>query len=340
MAQVQSARKVRQQVVFRPESVYGTDPMGGTYVDADVIRAVADSIRVSPNLEEFLNLATAGNLGRLPSAIGLRTVRLSFDQMIRGRGVAYDDSPLVVPEIDLALRACGLARTIDATPGSEFVGYQPSDTHEAMTVYVVQPIAGSATAVAAQLVGMHGTPTFRGVAGGPMRATFDLEGVLEEIADVTFVGGTMAATPQYPTLKSAAFQIGTGNYAPRIREVSFAMGNVLQRVPSINAASGLVGFQITDREPELVIDPEADLEANSAWWAALQDGDPLHDCTFQLGTAQYNRLKFRFSSDGSTAGLQVVGQEWVERDGITAFRMRLRPTIVNGANTDFALRFD
>ncbi len=339
MAQVSTPRVARRQVVIKPETTYGTDIFAGTYVAADVLKADAASIRLSPNLEEFLNRATAGQLGRVASTIGQRTGRISFEMWIRGAGAAYSAS--VLPEVDRPLRACGLAATLVVTGGAESVTYQPSDTHEAMSVYITQPIAGSSSVLSAQFVGVHGTPTFAGIAGGPGRVTFDLEGVLEEMADVTFAAGTLLTTPKYPILQSAAFQIGSNNYSPRIREFTFAMGNQLVRVPDISAANaGLVGFMIADREPSLVIDPETALDATSSWWAALQDGDPLQDCTFQLGTAQYNRLKFQFASGGSNAGIQVVAQDWVDRDGIAALRTTLRPTIANGANSDFALVFD
>lgn len=339
MAQVTAPRKTKQQVVMKPETVYGTDIFAGTYVLADVQRADSATIRVSPNLEEFLNLATAGHLGRLPSAIGLRTCRVSWEILIRGRGVAY--SAAVKPEVDLPLRGCGLGATVTATTGVEGIKYQPSDTHEAMTIYVVQNIPGSATALAAQIVGAHGTWRLNGRAGGPMRFTFEYEGVLEEMADIPWVDGVPAPTPGYPTLKSALFQIGTTNYAPCIQEVDFVMGNQLTRVPCANAPSGLEGYMIADREPMLVIDPEADLEANSGWWAALQDGDPLLDCTWQLGSTQYNRMKWSARATGAAtpAGIQVVAQEWVERDGLTALRTSLRPTLGVG-NDDFSITFD
>lgn len=337
MAQVLAPRKAKQQVVMKAESSYGVDVLGGTYVLTDVMRAVSDSIRVSPNLEEFLNLATAGNLGRLPSAIGIRTCRVSWDMIIRGAGVAYSAS--VKPEADLPLRGCGLAATLVATTGVEKVTYQASDTHEAMTLYVVQDVPGG-NALAAQLAGCHGTFRLTGAAGGPMRFTFEYEGLLEEIADISYVAGSISATPGYPTLKSAGFQIGTSNYAPRISEVDFTLGGQLRRVPSINAAAGLVGFMIADREPLLTIDPEVDREATSAWWSSLVDGDPLHDCTWQLGASQYNRMLFsvRATGAGTAAGIQVVSMDWIERDGLAALRMGLRPTIGAG-NDDFSLAF-
>lgn len=327
MAQVTATRKAKQQVVIKPEVTYGMDVLAGVYTAADVVPAIAESIRTSPNVEEFLNLATLGNLGRLPSAMGLRTCRVTFDIQARGQGEVY--TGLIKPEASLPLRGSGLGEVLTA---AEYI-YTPSDTHEAMTCYIVQDVPGG-NAVAVKIVGAHLTWRIAGTAGGPMRYTFTLEGTLDSMADLTYIPGTMDPVPGYPTLKSAAFQIGTTNYAPRIANISFDMGGVLRRVPSINAPSGLVGFMIADREPLLEIDAEMDREGASGWWASLQDGEPLLDCSFQLGTAANNIVKFRFRSDLS-AGIQVVGMELGERDGLAVFNLRLRPTLSTTPNTDF-----
>jgi hypothetical protein len=329
MAQVTTPIKAKQQIVLKPEATYGVDIFAGTYTAADVVPAIADTIRCSPNVEEFLNLATLGNRGRLPSAIGLRTCTVTWDTQLRGREAVY--TSLIFPEVHVPLRGSGLGAVLTA---AEWV-YTPSDTHESMTCYVVQDVPGG-NAVAVKILGAHLTWKIAGAAGGPMRITFTLQGVLSAMADLTYVPGTMAPTPGYPTLKSALFQIGSTNYAPRIANISFDLGGTLRRVPDINSASGLVGFMIADREPLIEIDAEADREATSGWWGALDDGSPLHDLSFQLGGPANNIFKFRFRSD-LTSGIQVVGLELGERDGIACFNLKLRPTLSTTPNTDFQI---
>jgi len=226
-----------------------------------------------------------------------------------------------------------------ATSGSESVEYKPTDTEEVMTIYVVVDIPGGA-ALSAQMVGCIGTCRFSGRAGEMVRADFTFMGALQERADITYAGGTLATTPQFPTLKSAAFQIGAANYAPRIAEISFDLGNRIIPIPSINSAQGVVGHTVIDRRPEFTIDPEAAREADSGWWAALSDGDPLKDLSFQVGSAQYNTINFRASAAGTPGStVQVVAQSFSARNGIMSLPTRLFATI-DSANNDFAILFD
>lgn len=335
MAQLTVPRTRKLVVAMKPETTAGSDIFAGTYVAADVIQAVSDSIRFTQDQTHIMNVMTAGQLGRLPAIPGAQLGRVEFTMYLRGKGAAYTAS--VRPEADLPLRACALGATLGGGAGTEKYTYQPSDTMETMTVYVVQFVSGT-SALAAQLVGCLGTVRFSGRAGGLVQADFALTGALDERADITFVAGTLAGTPSYPTFKSSAFQIGTANYAPRIASVGFDLANQMQAIPSINAASGIAGWIIADREPRLTIDPEADLEANSAWWASLRDGTPLMDCTFQVGAAQYNRLKFQFTATAA-AGLQVFEQSFGTRDGLTSVPTSLLATISTG-NDDVALIFD
>ncbi|HEX7786606.1 MAG TPA: phage tail tube protein [Methylomirabilota bacterium] len=339
MANFQIPRQARVVVAMKPETTAGTDIFGGTYVTGDVIPTIFDSMRFTQDPNEIENLMTAGNMGRAPSVLGPLTARLDFSMFLRGRGSAYGASAR--PEADLPLRGARLAATVDASSGTESVTYQPTDTEEVMTIYVVVDVPGG-NALSAQMVGCIGTGRFGGRAGEMIRMDFTFMGALESRADISYVGGTLTTTPQFPTLKSAAFQIGSTNYAPRIAEISFDLGNRIIPIPSINSAQGVVGHTVIDRRPEFTIDPEADREANSGWWDALSDGDPMKDLSFQVGSVQYNRVKFRASADaspGPASTVQVVAQSFGARNGIMALPTRLLATI-DSANNDFAITFD
>lgn len=335
MAQFTVPRQTRQVIAMKPETTAGTDIFAGTITSGDVIPVISDSIRVTLDPAETINRMTAGNMGRLPSIIGARTARIDFSMFWRGRGVAYAAGTR--PESDLPLRGCRVSSTVDTTGGLEKVTYQPTNTEELMTVYVVQDIPGG-NALSWQFVGCLGTGTANMVAGGRLQLDFSYFGSLEERADITYVSGTLSNTPGFPRTVSAAFQKGTGNYAPRIQNMNFAMNNTVRPIPSVNAANGVVGFFVEDREPRFDFDPEADREANSAWWASLDDGAPMDDITFQVGSAQYNRLKFQFGAAGiSTA--QLVDQSISARDGIVTLPTRYLLTISAG-NDDWALVAD
>jgi len=309
---------------MKPEGTYGVDVFAGTYVAADVLPAF--NITPTLALEEIENLATSGLMGRLTSIIGREQGGVQFSLRLRGRGVAYAAGTR--PESDLPLRGTGHSSTVVTTGGSESVTYAPSATHESMTIYIHQKNGPSI-----QLVGCFGTVEFPPTpAGQPMEARFSFQGLLDAVADITHTPGTLAQTPQFPTLKSAAFQIDTANYAPRIAAVGFNVGNVLGPLPAINSAGGLAGFFIADRNPRLSIDPEADLVANYAWFSKWLSQN-LADVTYQLGTAQYNRAKFNFLK------AQIATHGWAPRDGLTAFNTQLLAVLTAG-NDDYSLVFD
>jgi len=341
MAEFLAPAAIGRQVVMKQEATAGTDVFADTYLAADVQQVDADSIRVTNDPNEIKNLVTMGNLGQAPSLKGPRVSRIDFRIPIRGNdaGIFFDDTPEIVPFGDRALQACALGRTF-ASPGigGSTILYKPSSTQKTYTIYVTQPIPGGANCLSRQFTGCSGTFRVSGRAGEGMSYEFSMLGSFEEEKDIVFVPGTMILVPQYPQLISAAFQIGSANYAPRISTVTFDAGQRVGRLPSINAVTGVAGFRILQREPSLVIDPEVDLDASSGWWAAFRDGAPLKDCTFILGGTALNRLTFRFASDGVAANLQVVDHQLDSRDDLSCFRITLRPTIAAG-NDDWGLLY-
>jgi hypothetical protein len=327
MASPAVARYRRMVVAMKPESVYGTDVFAGTYTSADVISC--RDVVPGPNLEEIPNIAMAGDLGRLPSAIGIESASVQFVMWYRGRTAPFDDSPSrLAPEVDLPFRGCGLAGVFSVANGAAFdkLTYSPTNTLESMTIYVVQEIAGQATAPALKITGAFGTFGYTIRAGGIMELRFQFVGAFAGRADVTYVAGVPSpsgAPSLYPVLKSAGLQIDTTNYAPRVAQVGFELGNTVSPIASANAASALAGFFISDRNPRLTIDPEADLVANYDWvtkWRASN----LADLDFTLGSTQWNKIK------PIHPRVQIAGQGYTQRDGITAWPTALLATINAG----------
>lgn len=335
MASFTVSREMRAVVAMKAETTAGTDVFGGTVAQGDVIPYLQGTLRVNKEPAEIQNTMTAGLLGRAPSLQGPSIGSVTFSMYPRGAGAAYSAS--VLPEMDRPLRACRLAKTVDTTTGTESVIYKPTATEEVFTIHVQTENPGG-NATAWRLAGSIGTGRFRATAGGQMVAEFTFFGALSR-ADESYQNGALTVTPQYPTFKSAAFQLGSGNYAPRIKTLDFDIGNIVERIWSINSTAGIVGFFVRDRAPMWTIDPESDTEANSGWWAALTGGT-LQDLSYQYGTAQYDRLKFRGSA-ASTPGstVQVVDQNLLFRDGVAAMATNLRATL-DSAENDWAIQFD
>ena len=344
MPEFGAALDLSKQFVMKAEATAGVDVFAGVYTAPDIIEADARSIRVSNDPNVIENLIVKGNLGRAPALKGPRVTRIDCRVPIRGLvGAAeYDDTPELVPTADRPLRACRLGRTF-TSPGvaNSAVKYAPTSLGETFTIYSPVLVSGT-SAICRQYTGCQGTFRAVGAAGEGMVYEFSFLGAFEEEADITFVPGTLVNTPQFPTLVSAALQIGAANYAPRVKTITFDAGQRIGRLPSVNAATGVAGFKVVDRAPTLQLDPEVDLEANSGWFAAFRDGTPLKDCTYQLGATgapgHANRVIFQFAGDGTTANLQVLAHDLDSRDDIACYRITLAPAIA-AANDDWALNY-
>lgn len=331
MAQITGPLESRKLVAMKEEATAGTDVFGGTYVAGDVQRCDYRSIRVSHDPNEIENLVTMGFLGRAPSLKGPRLARVDFRMPLRGMpgGGFYDDTPELVPEWDRVLQACAMARTF-TNPGvsGSSIKYQPNATEKTYTVYVVQDVPGG-NAYSRQLVGCVGTHRITGRAGEGAFLEASLVGSWEEDADITLVTGTLALTPQYPTLIGALFQIGGSNYAAKVRSFEINAGNRPGPFREINAATGVRGFKIVDRHPTFSFVCEVDREASAGFYAAFRDST-LQDCTFQLGTAALNRIKFRWGADGTTAQLQLTGLQIDAEEDVSVFRVDALGTLTAG----------
>jgi hypothetical protein len=335
MAGPNVARSRRLVLAMKVEGSYGVDAFAGTITAPDIVPAI--DIAPTINIEEIPNLSTAGDIGRLPSVIGSEQAGVSFSQWFRGVSPGpFDDAPSrVVPAIDMPLRACALGAAFSVANASAWdkVTYAPTNTLESFTIYVIQEITGQTTGPAMKILGAQGTMGLRFRAGGVAVFSFTMTGAFGGRTDITYVGGSPGAAPQYPVLKSAAFQLDTTNYAPRIGNIGFDLGNVISPVPSINAAGAIDGFIITDRNPRLTIDPEAALVSSYDWITKWRGGSLL-DCDFSVlggaGSANYNKLKVIFPK------LQIVQQGYSSRDNVTAWPTTLQATI-NAGLDDFSL---
>jgi hypothetical protein len=337
---MQVPRQIRQQIAMKVETTPGTDIFAGTYTAADIIPVITDSIRFTPPSNETENTMTSGLMGRAPSIMGAQTARVDFDMWFRGAGAAYDDTPEVVPNIDRPLRCCRLGRTFTNPPPASPTSlvYAQTDTEENFTVYVIQDVPGG-NARSIQMTGCVGSHSWAITVGGGMRWSFSISGQLEEITDIPYVNGTLVLTPGYPTFKGANFQIGTTNYAPCFRDISFNQGQTVVFVPCENAVNGIAGAAVMDRNPRLTFDPQLDRESLSGWYTAINTG-LLKDCTFQIGNTAvpWNQCKVRF---GAAAGaqLQIVQQGLGVRDGILTLPTTGLATL-SSANDDYSYLFD
>lgn len=336
MANLTAPKEVKVQLAMKPETTSGVDVFGGTYTTADLINVISGSVNFTQDANEIENKMTAGLLGRAPSLIGKLTGLIEASMWMRGAGVAY--TAAVKPELDMVLRAAGHSAIFGTTGGANWT-YQPTETEETFTAYVVVDVPGG-SALSFQLVGcLCSRFTQQTVAGQGLRTDFSIMGAIDERADITYVPGVLSPTPTPPVTKGAAFITDDGSaYTPRLKSIGFDAGLTCAYVDSVNATGAVAGAKIFDRSPTLSIDPEADREANSGWWAMLRDGAPMNFCTFNVGNTAFNRELFQFGAGGTNRLLQLVKQGLSMRDGLAALPSVLRATLSASGN-DYALKF-
>jgi hypothetical protein len=335
MATLTAPKSIKAHLVMRAESTSGVDPMAGTYTVADIIPVDADSLSFTQDPNEIENKMTAGLMGRAPSILGKLTGMIEGSMFFRGAGVTYSAS--VKPEIDMILRASGHSAVFDTSGGAKWT-YQPSEVDATYTAYIVVPMGSGASGFSRRLLGAQvSSLSMQTVAGEGLRIGFRIMGALDNSnADITFVSGTVSSVVP-PVTKGAAFVQDDGSgYSPRIRSLGFDAGLTVQYIDSINAVGAVAGAMRFDRNPTLTIDPEADLESNTGWWAMLRDGSPMSFVTFNVGNTAFNRLLFKFGANGTDRILQLVKQGLTIRNGLMALPSTFRATLLT-AGSDYSL---
>lgn len=337
MATTPVPKAIKAQLVMKSQTTAGVDILGGSYTVADIIPILGDSLSFTQDPNEIENKMTAGNMGRAPSMLGRLTGMIEASLWFRGSSATY--SAAIKPEIDPLLRAAGHSAVFDTTGSAKWT-YKPTEVDELFTAYAVVPMGSGTSALSFRLVdALVSRISLSAQAGQGLKVDVTIMGALNGTsgrADLTYVPGAISSVVP-PVMKAAAFQLDDGSaISPIIKSLAFDIGPQVQYIDSINGAGAVAGTARMDRAPMLSIDPLADLEANTGYYAMLQAGSPLNACTFQHGTVALNRLLFKFGANGTDKLLQLVQQNLQIRDGMMALPSRLRATIGAGQD-DYSL---
>lgn len=265
--------------------IEGTEGVDASPVAGDGFWAVAGSAPEPVVEANLLDDVARGSLTKLPPAPdGPVHLKFAFRVPMRGSQAAYSAS--VKPKIAVPLRICGLQETLTTTGGSEKVEYKPrSSGYESATTYVY------VDGLLYKMLGCRGNVNFVTRAGGLMFAEFTIEGTYSAPTDTALVAPTGEPTGQFPIFVSSAFQMGTENYAAPFQNINVGLNTVLTPRIDSTKADAIASINLVDRVPAGSFDPEAALVATFGYYTKWK-AKTLTDMTFQLGTTQYNRVKF------------------------------------------------
>jgi hypothetical protein len=268
----------------------------------------------------------------LPGVMGPHRVEQRAEVLLRGAGAAYSAS--VLPKSDALLRACGFAAAGSFGVGTEKWDYTLRSTgFESFSVYSYMAGDGTNT-VLHKLLGCRGLPTLHFPLGAIARLEANLRALYTAPADAAIVTPTGEPSLAYPVMLSSALQIGTQNFAAKHGEITIDLARRIEPRGGGIAATGYEGMEmLADREPTLTFEAEATTEAGFPFWANLIAATKM-DCTFQVGSVQYNRVKVNIPV------MQFERLEMTERNGVAMYRAACILVSPTGINDEITLTFD
>lgn len=301
----------REVILAKVESTYNTDPTPTAADDAVLVENPSWS---DSGLRMVDRPAVTANIDTKQQIYAGSLKQVTFDVELKGAGSAYSASNL--PEIDALMRACGYSSTVDTTPSSETVTYEPVSTgHESCTIYYYQDGTRHI------LTGCRGNVSFSLETGNIGRASFTMTGHFSATTDTALPSPTYLSTVP-PAIIGGAFTIDS--YAATIAALSFDMGNTIATPPDFNAADGYSEVYITKRDVNGSFDPEAELVATEAFEANFRAGSSMALVTGDIGSTQYNQYHL------SMPAVYYRSIAPGDRDGVRIFDMGFGAAISSG----------
>jgi len=225
----------------------------GTVIATTPIAALVYNLKIDPGAPFIPRPGTSAYFGHShKGVIGERIGKCTFDIEMRGDGTNAMEAAL-----SAILTACGFKNTAETyTPTSAHA------THETLTVYVYED------GVKKGLRGAMGNISFQGKFGNPFMGSVELMGAWIAPTDAALPDGS-PETEDPPTLGSATFTIATLEI--KVANFGINMNNVVIPRADFDAVGGLGYYMITDRDPAVSMDPEADkiagYDINGIWLA-------------------------------------------------------------------------
>lgn len=273
------------------ETEYGTDPTPVAGTDGQLVQ--------EEPLPSLSFLHDGSRRGRNPGTlaemkrVGMSGIESAFTAVIEATGFGAVYTATDLPNIHTLLRACGMAPTVDLTPASEFVSYDPiSSAWESITAWAYS--RGQEW----KMNGMYGT--FSISCEGPSVPVweFTLRGKGNVPTDVALPAITYSPAATVIPPKATSIALNIGDYTGAVvRSFNYTHGQSMGPRANLNSA-GHAGLGMGRREPRLEVLIEADaLKTSTPWHAAaqlnpmelMQSGQELATISLAVGTAQWNK---------------------------------------------------
>ena len=312
-------RANRTLLTAKIETVEGTDPT--PVVTTDVI--VTTEPKIEPLFVERERKVIRTGFGKSPGIIIGEGVKVSFQTEMLGSGAAG-----TAPHFGALLRACNLTQTISAGVS---VTYAPNSSllGESVTIYFYKD------GKLHKAVGCRGTYKINHKAGEIITIDFEMTGWFVAAnwnTSLTFPTGTYPTNMNSPIkFLSASVLLETAAYV--VENISFDLGNTVQKRASGSAVGGVAGYYITDRISKISVDPEA---------GNIGGGD--YDPYIVLKESLTNSFSFNCGSAGnryafSTTRLIYDKVEEADRNNVLVYKIDGTLVPTSAGNDEFSIVF-
>ncbi len=263
----------RRNVLIKIETTKGTDAVPTLALDAvrvenpqfsyvESLLHPQESVKPSFGFEQTLY---GGSLGQF-----------TFEANLKGSGSAVDDPP----ELDPALRACGLGRTINAATSVVYAPIstgQPSATIEFEDDGQVYKMLGSLGNMAVALE-----------ARKPARATFTFMGHVVDPVDQALGTPTLDSVVP-PSWLGSAFTLDS--VAHKVSTLSVDLGNEITKLETPTAADGFDDLEFVGRAVSGSCNPVLVVPSSYDWVTKWQANSLVPLDTGVIGSVANNRLQ-------------------------------------------------
>ena len=257
-------------ITAKVETTYGTDavPTGAT----NSILCEEPTVEALESKVERANIKPNYGAQRFVS-IG-EGLKISFTVELKGSGTAG-----TAPEIGALLRGCNFTETIQAAVS---VTYLPNSSQagESLSLYYY------ADGMLHKILGARGTfSVAQGTVNQYVKLKFEFTGLYAGPAALALATPTFnAAVP--PVWRNAQFTLDA--YAAVLNSLTFDIGNSIAKRTSLNSATGILEWYVSERSVKGEFDPEMVLPATYDFWGKWQSGG-AYPLTATIGSAAGNR---------------------------------------------------
>lgn len=302
----------RKVILLKNEATYGVDSVPVAATDALLVR----NFQFSPLQLQYEDRDFAvpyfGNKGRI---IAGQWGECSFEIEMAGAGGAVD----AVPKYGPALKSCGMSQTVNTLVS---VVYAPITTGEvSSSLYFL--LDGRQH----KLLGWFGNVEARVVSGRIPVFAFSGIGLHVAPTDVALPTPTLSGFTKPVAVNNANTTPATLHaFAGKIREISFATGNVLpyRNLPNSEAV------RFVDRMSSGSVRLEDELVAAKDWWTSIKNGT-LGALSLQQGQVVGNKVTL------AAPNVQLTEPQMDDEDGIGMIRMRMELTPSAAGNDEWSI---